>query len=92
MTAEREYRFDEHRRYRFDFAIPAVKVAVEVQGGVWSGGAHGRGSGIVRDYDKINLAQLLGWIVLLFDVTAVRDGRALATIQMALEKCKEGEL
>jgi hypothetical protein len=52
------------RKFRFDFAWPVLKVALEVEGGVWSRGAHGRGSGIVRDIEKYNLAVSMGWRVL----------------------------
>jgi hypothetical protein len=59
-----EYRFDDLRRWRFDMAWPYVRVAVEIQGGVFNGGKHGRGEGIVKDHEKLNHAQLAGWIVL----------------------------
>jgi len=59
-----EYRFHTTRKWLFDFAWPEQKVALEVEGGVWTRGAHGRGSGIVRDIEKYNAAALLGWRVL----------------------------
>ena len=59
-----EYRFHSERKWRFDIAFPTVKVAIEVQGGIWIGGAHARGKYITRDYEKINEALLLGWIIL----------------------------
>lgn len=61
---EPEYRILPDRRFRWDWAWPAQRVAIETQGGVWVRGAHGRGTGIVRDYEKMNLAQLAGWRVL----------------------------
>jgi hypothetical protein len=39
-------------------------VAVELQGGVFSGGRHSRGYGIVGDYEKLNEAQFHGWVVI----------------------------
>jgi len=59
-----EYRFHDVRRFRFDFAWPEYKVALEVEGGVWSRGAHGRGSGIVRDIEKYNLATTMCWRII----------------------------
>lgn len=57
----REYRFHPTRRWRFDFCWPEQKVALEVDGGVWTGGRHVRGAGFIRDMDKANAAQLDGW-------------------------------
>ena len=59
-----EYRFHPVRKWRFDMAWPAYHVALEVEGGTWTGGAHGRGSGIARDIEKYNAAACLGWWVL----------------------------
>ena len=81
---EREYRFHPKRMFRFDFAWPDLRLAVEVQGGTWSGGAHGRGSGIARDYEKLNLAAVNWWVVLQVDSKMVRDGRAIGLIIDAL--------
>jgi very-short-patch-repair endonuclease len=52
------------RDYRFDVAFPRVKLAVEIDGGVFSGGRHSRGAGYREDTYKLNLAALLGWTVL----------------------------
>lgn len=62
----REYRFSPKRRFRFDLAWPKNKLAVEIDGGVWSGGRHTRGAGFERDAEKLNLAISLGWKVLRF--------------------------
>lgn len=59
----RQYRFDETRQWRFDFAWPYAKVAVEIDGGIWSGGRHTRGKGFENDCEKFNEAVLLGWRV-----------------------------
>lgn len=48
---------------RADFAWPAAKVAVEVQGGIWIKGGHSSGSGIDRDAAKSFLAQADGWML-----------------------------
>lgn len=59
-----EHKFHPTRKWRFDFAWVDAQVALEVDGGVWTRGAHGRGSGIVRDIEKGNAAVMLGWRVL----------------------------
>jgi hypothetical protein len=58
-----EHRFDPKRRWRFDFAWPDHKVALEVDGGVFANGRHTRGSGFVKDMEKLNAAAIAGWRV-----------------------------
>lgn len=58
-----ELRFDPARRWRFDFAHEATRVAIEINGGVWTSGRHTRGQGYLRDREKINEAILAGWRV-----------------------------
>ena len=60
----REYRF---HGWRFDFAWPKLRVAVEIDGGTFTGGDHVRGKGYQRDCKKNNQAQLEGWSVLRAD-------------------------
>lgn len=61
---ECEYKFAPKRRWRFDFAWPALMLAVEIEGGVWSGGRHTSGVGFTLDCEKYNEATILGWRVL----------------------------
>lgn len=63
-TPEREYKFHPKRRWRFDFAWPALMLAVEVEGAVWSGGRHTTGAGFTLDCEKYNEATILGWRIL----------------------------
>ena len=59
-----EYRFHPSRRWRFDFAHPGLLLAIEVDGSVWVAGRHTRGAGFIKDCEKINEAQMMGWKVL----------------------------
>ncbi len=52
--------------WRFDFAWVDEKVAVEMDGGIWTQGAHVRGNHYESDRKKYNAAQVNGWIVLTF--------------------------
>ena len=61
---EREHKFEAKRRWRFDYAWPQQMVALEVEGGVWTGGRHTRGAGFVKDMEKYNRAAVLGWRLL----------------------------
>ncbi len=72
VLPEREYRFAPPRKWRFDFAWPNLRVAVELEGGVWTGGRHATGAGLVSDMDKYNAAASLGWLVLRFSATHLR--------------------
>ena len=69
---ESEYRFHPFRKWRFDFAWPDKKVAVEMDGGVFTGGAHVRGGHYQSDCEKGNAAVLLGWRVLHYTTVDVR--------------------
>lgn len=60
-TWQAEVRFHPTRRWRFDFADPETMMALEIEGGVWTGGRHTRGKGFLRDIEKYNTATSLGW-------------------------------
>ena len=59
-----EYRFHPSREWRFDFAIPSRRVAIEVEGGAYNGGRHIRPDGYLRDMEKYNEAAVCGWCVI----------------------------
>ena len=63
LVAVPEYRFHPERKWRFDFAFDG-KVALEVEGGIWTGGRHTRGTGFAKDIEKYNTATLCGWKIL----------------------------
>ena len=60
----KEFRFHPVRLWRFDYAIPEHKIALEVEGGVWTGGRHTSSVGFLKDMEKYNTATLMGWRVL----------------------------
>lgn len=93
--AETEYRFHPERAWRFDFAWPADRLAVEVEGGVShapvrsrSGktirGHHVHPEGYESDCIKYNAALLLGWRVIRVTPAMVKRGVALLTLDLAL--------
>lgn len=59
-----ELRFHPTRKWRLDYAWPEARVALEVEGGVWTRGRHTRGAGFLADMEKYNAAAVAGWRVL----------------------------
>ncbi len=68
-----EYRFHPTRKWRFDVCWPAVKVAVELEGGTNTGGRHVRPAGYEQDVEKYNQAVVLGWRLLRFTSQQLDD-------------------
>ena len=82
---EPEYRFHATRKFRLDWAWPEHLVGLEVDGGVWTGGAHGRGTGITRDQEKTNLAAGEGWRILRCVPSKLASDETLDHIHRALQ-------
>lgn len=81
----REYQFHLGRKWRFDFAFPSHKVAVEIEGGTAFGKSrHSRGKGFVGDCQKYNAAALQEWLVFRFTPEMVRSGEAIDVVRKAL--------
>lgn len=60
-----EYKFHSARKWRFDWAWPDCKIAVEIEGNAWhvqGGGRHMQDT----DMEKYNAAASLGWRVFRF--------------------------
>lgn len=76
-----EHRFHPVRRWRFDFAILPILLAVEVEGGGFVGGRHGRGAGLRSDCEKYAEAMMMGWRVLRVVPDQVSSGKAIAWVE-----------
>ncbi|MCX4027914.1 hypothetical protein [Spartinivicinus marinus] len=79
-----EYKFHPKRRWRFDFAWPDKKLAVEVEGGGWVNGRHNRGQGFANDMEKYHEAMDLGWNIYRCNSELIHSGRAVELIQKLL--------
>jgi very-short-patch-repair endonuclease len=88
LNPEREFKFHETRKWRFDFAFPSEKLAIEVEGGTWTNGRHSRGGGLEADCVKYNTAVLAGFHVLRFTTRMVESGLAINTVLEFLSKAK----
>ena len=64
LNLEEEYRFHEERRFRFDFAIKEMMLALEYDGLNSEKSGHTTLVGYTKDKEKDSLAQSLGWRVI----------------------------
>lgn len=95
LYATKETRFHDKRKWRFDFLLyrwsgtgllaariaEPLRIAVEIEGAIWSRGRHTRGKGYQADLDKYNAATMLGYRVLRFSTADILRGRAKAFLQ-----------
>jgi very-short-patch-repair endonuclease len=79
-----EFQFAPPRRWRFDVAFLSAKVAVEIDGGTWSGGRHVTGKGFEDDCLKKNMAVELGWRVLTYTTGLVLADEAIIQLERVL--------
>lgn len=68
LEFEEEYKFDEVRKFRFDWAIEEYRIAIEFEGIITEKSRHTTIEGFSNDCIKYNLAQCNGWMVLRYTV------------------------
>ena len=94
----REHAFVSDRKWRFDFAWPSLKMAVEVEGVIHYGtnpdgsrktSRHQTSQGYFNDCDKYNRAALEGWTVLRYTQKHISNGSALEQIELLYKKKTE---
>lgn len=81
---EAEYRFAPPRRWRFDYAWPQQKLALEVQGGLFVQGRHSRGAALLKEHEKLNTAASMGWRIVYCTPKQAKDGSALEIVRISL--------
>lgn len=64
----REYQFDKERKFRFDFAVPGLKIGIEYEGLMSEISGHTTLTGYTKDTEKYNLATASGWRVIRFTI------------------------
>jgi len=90
INAIREYKFCDTRKFRADICIPERHLIIECNGGTWMAkSGHSSSVGIHRDYEKANLAQLLGYVYLQYTRKEIEDGSALTEIEQYLERSEK---
>jgi very-short-patch-repair endonuclease len=85
VAFEAEYKFCPTRKWRADFAVPAHKILIEIDGGAYVGGRHTSGFGFEKDLEKMNMAQFLRYRVFRFLPKHVLRGEAKAYLRDVLE-------
>ena len=83
-----EYRFQAKRRWRFDFAWPEQRVAVEIEGGLFQGGRHQTLSGFLADAEKYESALLDGWTVYRVPGPWIAEGERFIWRQKVMDTLK----
>ena len=87
----REYVFAKPvRMWQVDFSWPSLALAVEVEGGQWQQGRHQRGVGFDDDAQKYNALCVMGWTLLRFPTSWIKDRRAIRWLTLVI-KLKQGE-
>ena len=79
-----EFRFNNERRWRFDWCWPAHFLALEIQGGIWTRGRHTRGAALLKEYEKLNAAAIAGYRVLFVQPAQVESGYVFELVKLAL--------
>lgn len=59
-----EYKFDSLRKFKFDYANLRLKIAIEIEGGIYTGTGHAKTGRYLSDMEKYNTASIKGWIIL----------------------------
>ncbi len=83
----KEYKFHEYRKWRFDYAIPSKKIAIEVEGGVWIQGRHNRANGFLGDMEKYNTATAMGWRLLRTTPQELMTTKFIGVVKKTVEFC-----
>ena len=75
--------------WRFDFAVPELWIAVEVEGGGWTGGRHTSGKGFEADMRKYDAGLRLGWRIYRCSPAMVKQGHAVETIAILVDQAAQ---
>ena len=79
-----EHQFEATRKWRFDYAFLEQRVAVEIQGGLFTGGRHTRGPALRDEYEKLREAAADGWLVLPVPPDEAMSKKFLTQLKRAL--------
>ena len=69
----KEHQFDLQRKFRFDYAVPELKLAIEYEGLMSEKSGHTTVDGYSKNCSKYNLATAQGWKVLRYTALNYSD-------------------
>lgn len=85
-----EYRFATRlsppRNWRFDWAFIDARLALEIEGGLYTKGRHVRIKGFKDDLEKYNTAAVLGWRIIRCLPQQMASGEVLRWVERALRQ------
>ena len=73
---EKEFKFHPTRRWRFDWAFPKRKIAIEYEGIFSAKSRHTSIVGFSNDCEKYSEAAIMGWKVIRVTALMVQSGKA----------------
>jgi hypothetical protein len=85
LRLQPEYQFHQTRKWRIDVALLDHDIAIEIDGGAWIQGRHGRGAGIEKDNEKYAALAIAGWRLIRCTPGQVKKGIVLGWVREALE-------
>lgn len=93
LIAVPEYRFHPTRKWLFDLALVDLKIAIEVEGGLFmvGTGRHNRGAGMRADLVKYSEAVILGWRLLRILPEQINSGAAYTLVDRLVKASMEGQ-
>jgi very-short-patch-repair endonuclease len=80
-----QYPFHPTRQFRFDFAFPERKIAIEIQG---YGMGHASYVSMAKDYERHNEATQLGWSIYYFMGIHIKEEAVHKTIDYLIKVLK----
>ncbi len=79
-----EYKYDSLRKFKFDYANLRLKIAIEMEGGIYTGTGHAKIGRYLKDMEKYNMASIKGWIILRYGHG--QEKNILKDVKMAIER------
>jgi hypothetical protein len=81
---EPEYQFAPPRKWRFDWCWFSHHLALEIQGGLFTGGRHVRGAALLAEHEKLCNAAIAGYRVLFCIPADIQSGTIFPLLKRAL--------